>query len=71
MKTSCMKIPALSKDVESFDTYESDVIEMPLLLSNLQMSALEHLAHRRGMTAAQMMRSLLRDFIDGQSVRSA
>lgn len=71
MNTSCMEFPALSKGVEPFDYYEADVIEMPLLLSGVQMSALEQAAHRRGLTAAQMVRRLLREFIDGQSIRSA
>jgi hypothetical protein len=71
MNTSCMEFPALSKNVESFGHYESDIIEMPLLLSGVQMSALEQAAHRRGMTAAQMVRHLLREFIANQSIRSA
>jgi len=66
-----MEFPALSKGAEPFDNYEADVIEMPLLLSGVQMSALEQAAHRRGLTAAQMVRRLLREFIDGQSIRSA
>ena len=71
MNTSCMKMPALSKEVASFDAYGSDVVEMPLLLSGLQMSALEQAAHTRGLTAAQMVRRLLREFIAEQSTRSA
>ena len=71
MNTSCRRSSTLETDFESFVPYESDVIEMPLLLSGLQMSALERVAHRRGLTAAQMVRRVLREFIDGQSVRSA
>ncbi len=41
---------------------ESDVIEVPLLLPGWQMSALEHAAHNRGLTAGEMVRHLLRDF---------
>lgn len=41
----------------------SDVIEVPLLLQGWQMTALETAAHDRGQTAAEMVRTLLRDFI--------
>jgi hypothetical protein len=44
---------------------EGDVVEMPLLLPGWQVSVLETAAHDRGLTAAQMLRSLLRDFISG------
>ena len=71
MNTSYMKIPAHAKDLKPFALYESDVIEMPLLLSGVQMSALEQAAHIHGLTAAGMVRRLLRDFIAGQSTRSA
>ncbi len=37
-----------------------DVVEVPLLLSTSQVSALERAAHRRGVTAAEMLRQLLR-----------
>jgi hypothetical protein len=40
-----------------------DVIEVSLLLAGWQMSALERAAYRRGLTAAEMVRQLLRDFI--------
>lgn len=45
---------------------ESDVIEVSLLLAGWQMSALERAAYRRGLTAAEMVRRLLRDFIADQ-----
>jgi hypothetical protein len=41
---------------------DSDVIEVPLLLPGWQMSALEWAAHKRGLTAGEMVRHLLRDF---------
>jgi hypothetical protein len=44
----------------------SDVIEVPLLLSGWQMSALERAAYLRGLTAAEMVRQLLREFIADQ-----
>src|SRR3954453_2954762 len=40
-----------------------DVVEVPLLLSGRQMLALEEAAHHRGMTAGEMVRQLLLDFI--------
>jgi hypothetical protein len=42
-----------------------DVVEVPLLLSAGQMSALERAAHRHGLTAGEMVRRLLHDFIGG------
>ena len=71
MNTSCMNPPTLVKDTEYLSVYESDVVEMPLLLSGVQMSALEQAAHTRGLTAAGMVRQLLREFIAGQPMRTA
>jgi hypothetical protein len=39
------------------------VVEVSLLLPGWQVSALESAAHDRGLTAAEMVRSLLRDFL--------
>jgi hypothetical protein len=44
---------------------ESEVIEVPLLLPGWQISALERAAHKRGLTAGEMVRHLLRDFFAG------
>jgi hypothetical protein len=44
----------------------SEVVEVSLLLSHQQMLALEQVAHGRGLTAGEMMRQLLQDFIRGQ-----
>jgi hypothetical protein len=41
----------------------SEVVEIPLLLSLGQVSALESVAHQRGLTAGEMVRQVLRDFI--------
>jgi hypothetical protein len=41
----------------------NDVVEIPLLLPGWQMDALESAAHDRGLTAAEMVRQLLRSFI--------
>jgi hypothetical protein len=42
---------------------EGDVVELPLLLPGWQMSKLETVAHQHGMTAAAMVRYLLRTFL--------
>jgi hypothetical protein len=44
-----------------------DVVEIPLLLNNSEVLALEQAAHARGLTAAEMLRMVLRRFI--QSVQ--
>jgi hypothetical protein len=46
---------------------EGEVVELPLLLPRWQALILETLAHQRGMTAAAMVRHLLREFLDGES----
>ncbi len=46
-----------------------DVVEIPLLLPGWQASVLETVAHERGLTAAVMVRHLLRDFLVGTPVR--
>ena len=44
---------------------EGEVLEIPLLLSGWQVSALETAAHNRGLTAGEMVRHVLRDFFTG------
>jgi hypothetical protein len=44
---------------EAFD----EVVEVPFLLSIDQLTALEKVAHSRGLTAAEMVRRLLGQFI--------
>jgi hypothetical protein len=46
---------------------EDEVVEVSLLLPGWQVTALERAAHDRGLTAAEMVRSLLRDFITDQA----
>ena len=48
---------------------ERDVVEVPLLLPGWQVAALATAAHDRGLTAGEMMRGLLNDFIDGLEER--
>ena len=45
------------------DVLERDVIEIPLLLPGWQVSALETAAHARGVTAAEMVRQILSEFL--------
>ncbi len=40
-----------------------EVSEVPLLMPGWQVEALEELAHARGLTAAEMVRRLVTDFI--------
>jgi hypothetical protein len=42
---------------------DGDVVEVSLLLPGWQVAALETAAHDRGLTAGEMVRHLLRDFI--------
>jgi hypothetical protein len=42
---------------------DNEVIEVPLLLPGWQVSVLATAAHDHGLTAGEMVRSLLRDFI--------
>ncbi len=48
---------------------EDEVVEVSLLLPGWQVTALESAAHDRGLTAAEMVRTLLRDFIEDQGPR--
>lgn len=41
----------------------SDMLEVPLFLSNGQASALENAAHNRGITTGQMIRRLIEEFL--------
>jgi hypothetical protein len=58
------RIESLAPGTEQeFDMPEADVIEIPLLLAGWQISALETAAHDRGLTAAEMVRHVIRDFL--------
>ena len=48
---------------ERFELAPEDVVEVPLLLPGWQVSALEKAAYLRGVTAAEMVRELLRIYI--------
>lgn len=53
----------LNTEMDPFLLDSTDVVEVPLLLSGWQMSALEQAAFLRGLTAAEMVRQLLREVI--------
>jgi hypothetical protein len=55
--------PVVVANDDDLLTPEEEVIEVPLLLSGWQMSALERAAHRSGQTTGEMVRQLLRDFL--------
>jgi hypothetical protein len=44
----------------------SEVVELPLLMLREQALALENVAYQRGLTLAQMMRSVIREVIAQQ-----
>ncbi len=50
-------------DVDDLLAPEGAVVEVPLLMSDWQMAALERAAHRQGLTAGELVRRLLRDFV--------
>jgi hypothetical protein len=58
--------PMLAVEEGCVPLNEGDVVELPLLLPIWQALILETLAHQRGMTAAAMVRHLLRDFLAGK-----
>jgi hypothetical protein len=52
---------------QEFDMLEREVMEIPLLLTGWEVSALETAAHQRGLTAAEMVRCVLREFLAGKA----
>jgi hypothetical protein len=42
---------------------DDEIVEVSLLLPGWQVTALESAAHDRGLTAAELVRALLRDFL--------
>jgi hypothetical protein len=49
----------------SFHSPEGEVVEIPLLLPNWEVKALETAAHGCGLTAGEMVRQIVRAFIAG------
>jgi hypothetical protein len=58
-------------DASSTCLADRDVVEVPLLLPTWQVAALATAAQDRGLTAGEMLRNLLRDFIDGLEERQS
>ncbi len=50
---------------------DDEIVEVSLLLPGWQMLALESAAHDRGLTAAEMVRALVRDFLADQGLLAA
>jgi len=50
------------------DQRPEEIVEVPLLLPGWQISALEREAHQRGLTAGEMVRHLLGDFINNTNL---
>ncbi|MCI0460643.1 MAG: hypothetical protein L0Z62_27120 [Gemmataceae bacterium] len=48
---------------DGFLPFEDEVTELSVLLSGQQALNLEQAAHERGLTTAQMIRALIRDFL--------
>ncbi len=55
--------PVLAVEETCVSQLEGDVVEISLLLPRGQALILETLAHQRGLTAAALVRRLLRDFL--------
>jgi hypothetical protein len=54
-----------SNEMTSGNDHPAEVVEISLLLPSWQVSAIETAAHDAGLTAGEMVRHLLRDFIAG------
>jgi hypothetical protein len=50
---------------EGFPPFDGEVTELSVLVPGGQAVALEQAAHQRGLTAAQMLRRLIQDFLEG------
>src|SRR5262249_55905248 len=68
------QVPMTERLRKAFRNYEvarglgdGEVVEIPLLLSGWQAAALEKAAHHRGLTTAELVRSLLNDFFSAQA----
>jgi hypothetical protein len=56
--------------VADYPSDDLEVVEIPLLLPGWQIEALEKAAHARGVTAAEMLRTVLAQFINALPSRS-
>jgi hypothetical protein len=48
---------------------DEDVVEIPLLIPNWQAEALENAAHQQGLTAGELIRQLLLDYLSRHAGR--
>jgi hypothetical protein len=62
-KKSSDTVRVVPEREEAFRGPPGEVVEVPLLLSAGQMYALEEAAHEQGLTAAEMFRRVLHEFI--------
>jgi hypothetical protein len=51
------------RDAEDLPSPDGEVVEVPLLLPQWQVHALEAAAHREGRTLAEVARRLIQDFL--------
>jgi hypothetical protein len=56
------------KNVCDVRRLDEEMVELPLLLADGEAAALAAEAHQRGLTPAQLVRRLIRDFIARQAV---
>lgn len=63
MTLSCHQTAHSQLDTEWLPFGPTDVVDVPVLLSGEQMLALEEAANNRGLTAAELIRQLLRDLV--------
>jgi hypothetical protein len=66
---SVLGVRMLANSREAVPLPTDDVVEIPLLLPDWQVQALEALAHERGLTAGEMVRRLLGEFLARKSQR--
>jgi hypothetical protein len=64
---SFLEVRALASDRKAVSFSTDEVVEVPLLLPGWQVDALEALAHAQGLTAGEMVRQLLSEFLTQSS----
>jgi hypothetical protein len=64
---SFLEVRTLARDRETCSFSMDDVVEVPLLLPSWQVEALEAQAHAQGLTAGEMVRQLLSEFLTQSS----
>ena len=66
---SVLGVRMLAGSREAVPLPTDEVVEVPLLLPDWQVQALEALAYERGLTAGEMVRQLLGEFLARRSQR--